>query len=104
MNAAITHMLDGVTPHETELTTEPARSRLGSATDHDALTGAAEGQDDQISGSHWIVGGVVGLVCIAPCLALGVHTTHEDEYDNSLWYTCWVPCVMSASNQASART
>jgi hypothetical protein len=57
----------------------------------DGLTGAAEEQDDQISGAHWIVGGLIGLVCIGPCLALGLHTTRDHEYDQSLWYTCWGP-------------
>ena len=84
-----------MTPPETEITApEPTRERVGSVSD--GLTGAAEEQDDQISGAHWIVGGLIGLVCIGPCLALGLHTTRDHEYDQSLWYKCWGPCVPSA--------
>ena len=56
-----------------------------------ALNHAVHDQQDAISGTHWILGAIVGFVTVGPALAFGVFQTVDQPYPLDLWYKVWGP-------------
>lgn len=56
-----------------------------------ALNHAVDAQQDAISGTHWLLGALVGFITVGPALAFGVFQTADQPYPIDLWYKVWGP-------------